>query len=213
LIETARLFEESWEELVNNHKKQGRVPIKGWSPEKCFKETGWTWNERDLQAVLFSLLRKHIKKMPFHLDVHLEVELNKDIIGNRKWKEMKENFENVPKVDVICLHMGKRGEEPLDLCAELKYWGYFKTRIPQFRTFRKGWILSDIQKLEKLLELNICSHAYFCYLDEYYCNVPNVREQLMSFLKSKETETGVKCLYGWITIKQFLTYLKKAKIR
>lgn len=201
---------------MKNHKRQGRVPIKGYSPEECFEETGWAWNERDLQAMLFSLLRKQIRRMPIHLDVHLDVELNKDIIGNRKRKEMMEIFKESkrePKVDMICTQIRKRKDEPLDLCAELKYWAYFKTRIPQLRTFRKGWILLDIQKLEKLLELNICSHAYFCYLDEYYCRITKVRKQLMSFLESKETETGVKCLYGWVSREQFLTYLKKAQTR
>jgi len=198
---------------VNNHKKQGRFPIKGWSPEECFEETGWIWNERDLKAVLFGLLKKHLEKMPIDLDVHLEVAL-KDIISMSKWEEMKKIFKAKERiVDVVITHIGKTEDEPLDLCAELKYWDHFDNKVPKFRTFRKDWLCEDIKKLEKLLKLKICTYAYFCYLDERYCNKESVKKDLISFLNSKEKETGVKCLYGWVSKEQFLAYLREAQTR
>jgi len=210
-MDIVEVFETSWKELVNKHKRQGRFLLEGWTAEECFEETGCFQNERDVQATLFNIIKENVKSLGTLIDVHLDVKMSENQIGKKKWKQLQYKRRKEPIIDLVVSRIRESEEEPFDLCVELKYWDFFQTKTPQIRTFKKRWINYDINKLKKLLDFKVCSNAYFCFLDEYYYSFRDVSEQLANFLNAKQEKTGIRCYYNGVSREEFLESMKRRK--
>jgi len=207
----AQCFENAWNKFLRDYRKNGRYCFGRTTPEKSAEDFGHYWSERDVHANLTNFVKREIKGLSKvtgrGFEVHLDVLLKRKYFRILKGTGLKKS----PIIDIV-VALPLEGDEgkPFSLFAEIKYWQHLEPSIPrQFGKTGQKWLRYDIDKLSKLMHKNVCKTAYFCFLDEYYTSNLKTKREVEQFLKQKEAETNVKCLYAGICYSEWVKILRK----
>jgi hypothetical protein len=183
----AQYFQNAWNELTGEYKR-------------------WKyWNEQDVVVALVSFVNKHLPN-GLELEVHTNVSLSPDTwpeceILKRCKTKLKESSGRFPKIDIVILNVKEmeKKAEPFKLAAEVKFSAFVENKKKGITSRWEKEFQGDITRLEKLLSLEMCESAFFCYLDEYHKreDVGEIKKKI-NIMKEKQKKLLHYCYWPLI---------------